>query len=246
MSNEASDLLLEIGVEELPSSFVEAALRALPDLATKRLAELRLRHGAVRALGTPRRLALLVSGVAARQPDLEEEVTGPPVKAAFKDGAPTKAAEAFAQKLGCTVADLRRVETPKGEYLVGVRRETGRRTLELLPEALAGIVTSIPFRKSMRWGAGEVAFGRPIQWVVARLGNEVVPLELAGVRAGRSTRGHRFLSTGAIEVASADSYVATLRAAHVLVDPVERAAAMRTSLDEEARAIGGTLIEDDF
>src|SRR5689334_17064512 len=215
MSNEASDLLLEIGVEELPSSFVEAALRALPDLATKRLAELRLRHGAVRALGTPRRLALLVSGVAERQADLEEEVTGPPVKAAFKDGAPTKAAEAFAAKLGCSVADLRRVETPKGEYLVGTRREAGQAAVSLLPAALAHVATSIPFRKSMRWGAGDVAFGRPIQWIVALLGEHVIDLEIAGIKSHRASRGHRFLGAAAVQIPSAGSYLDTLRAAHV-------------------------------
>ena len=113
MSPETSDLLLEIGVEELPASFVEGALRALPELAQKRLGELRLTYLSVHAYGTPRRLALLVRGLADRQPDLSEEVTGPPVKAAFKDGVPTKAAEAFAAKLGCAVADLRRVETPR-------------------------------------------------------------------------------------------------------------------------------------
>ncbi|MFS8071865.1 MAG: glycine--tRNA ligase subunit beta, partial [Byssovorax sp.] len=110
MFPETSDLLLEIGVEELPASFVEAALRALPELAKKRFTELRLAHGAVHAYGTPRRLTLVVEKLALRQPDLEEEVTGPPVKAAFKDGAPTKAAEAFATKIGCAIADLRRVE----------------------------------------------------------------------------------------------------------------------------------------
>ena len=104
MVPETSDLLLEIGVEELPASFVEAALRALPELAKKRFAELRLVHGNVHAYGTPRRLTLIVEKLARRQPDLEEEVTGPPVKAAFKDGAPTKAAEAFATKLGCAIA----------------------------------------------------------------------------------------------------------------------------------------------
>src|SRR4051794_30166401 len=147
MSNEASDLLLEIGVEELPSSFVDAALRAFPDLTAKRFVELRLDHGALRVLGTPRRLSLLVSGVAARQPDLEEEGTGPPVKAAFKDGAPTKAAEAFAQKLGCTGGELRRVQGPKGEYVAGTRRAAGKPTAELLPELLASLITSIPFCK---------------------------------------------------------------------------------------------------
>src|SRR5260221_10584391 len=177
MSPETHDLLLEIGVEELPASFVAGALRALPELAQKRFAELRLSHGSVHAYGTPRRLALLVRGLAGRQSDLSEEVTGPPVKAAFKDGVPTRAAEAFAAKLGCAVADLRRVETPKGEYLAGTRREAGQSAIALLsgPQgALAQIALAVPFRKSMRWGAGEVAFGRPIQWVVALLGDHLV------------------------------------------------------------------------
>ena len=121
MTPAASDLLLEIGVEELPASFVDGALRALPELFKKKLGELRLSYGTIRALGTPRRLAVVVGGLALAQPDLSEEVTGPPVKAAFKDGVPTKAAEAFASKLGVPVTELRRVETPKGEYLVGTR-----------------------------------------------------------------------------------------------------------------------------
>src|SRR6202012_4814806 len=169
MSPETSDLLLEIGVEELPASFVEGALRALPELAQKRLTELRLGFHSVHAYGTPRRLGLLVGGLATHQADLEEEVPGPPVKAAFKDGVPTKAAEAFAAKLGCAVADLRPVETPKGEYLTGTRREAGQGAIALLSGAqgaLAQIVLGIPFRKSMRWGAGDMAFGRPIQWLV--------------------------------------------------------------------------------
>ncbi len=246
MSTDRSDLLLEIGCEELPASFVDAALKAMPELFTQRLAELRLEHGAVTSAGTPRRLALVARGLSARQPDLEAEVTGPPVKAAFKDGAPTKAAEAFAQKLGCAVADLRRVESPKGEYLVGTRRETGRPAMELLPAALSGLVTSIPFRKSMRWGAGELAFGRPIQWLVALFGEEVVPLELGGLRSGRASRGHRFLATGEVSIASAARYFDALRAAHVLVDRDERAAAMKRALDAAAESAGGKLIEDEF
>lgn len=241
-----ADLLFEIGVEELPASFVEAALRALPELAGKRLADLRLAHGTISALGTPRRLTLLVRGLPVRQPDLEEEVTGPPVKAAFKEGMPTKAAEAFASKLGCSIANLRRVETPKGEYLVGTRRETGRSTMELLPEALVAIATSIPFRKSMRWGSGDLAFGRPIQWIVALLGSDIIDLELGGIRSGRTSRGHRFLAPGQIEFTSAQAYVDTLREAHVLVSPEERAEAMRGRLEIAAREAGGALIKDDF
>jgi glycyl-tRNA synthetase beta chain len=246
MSPETADLLLEIGVEELPASFVEGALKALPELALKRFAELRLTHQAVHAYGTPRRLTLVIEGLAARQPDLAEEVTGPPAKAAFKDGVPTKAAEAFAAKLGCGVADLRRVETPKGEYLVGTRRETGQASLGLLPAKLTEIITAIPFRKSMRWGSGDLAFGRPIQWLVALFGEHLVDLEIAGIKSHRASRGHRFLHPGPVQISSAGAYLGELRAAHVLADPQERAALMRQRLDAAAKAAGGVLIEDDF
>lgn len=240
------DLLLEIGVEELPASFVEGALKALPELAKKRFAELRLSHGTLSAYGTPRRLALITRKLAVRQADLEEEVTGPPVKAAFKDGAPTRAAEAFAQKLGCAVNELRRVETPKGEYLVGTRRETGQSAAALLPDALAGIMAAIPFRKSMRWGTSDVAFGRPIQWLVALLGTDALPLSFAGISSGRTTRGHRFLAPGNIELSSAHEYVESLREAHVIVDPNERLEMMRGRLTSAANETGGSLIEDEF
>ena len=244
--SQTRDLLLEIGCEELPASFVDAALRALPDLAKKRLAELRLTHGEMIPLGTPRRLSLVIKGLAERQPDLEEELTGPPVRAAFKDGAPTKAAEAFAAKLGCSVNELRRVETPKGEYLVGTRRETGGAADALLPEALVAIASAIPFRKSMRWGTGEFAFGRPIHWIVALFGDRVIDLELAGIKSGKTSFGHRFLAPGKIEIATAGEYVDVMRKAHVLVDPKERARVMRERLLAAAESAGGTLIEDEF
>jgi glycyl-tRNA synthetase beta chain len=246
MSVETSDLLLEIGVEELPSSFVEGALRALPELAQKRLADLRLAHESVHAYGTPRRITLLVGGLAMRQEDLREEVTGPPVKAAFKDGVPTRAAEAFAAKLGCAVADLRRAATPKGEYLAGTRREEGQAAAALLPAALAQLVAAIPFRKSMRWGAGDFAFGRPIQWIVALLGEHLLELSIAGIESHRASRGHRFLAPHPVQIPRARAYLDVLRAAHVLADPEERARVMRDRLLAAAKDAGGHLIEDDF
>jgi glycyl-tRNA synthetase beta chain len=241
------DLLFEIGVEELPSSFVAGALAALPGLLQKKLSELRLPCAEIRVYGTPRRLAVLARGVAERQADLEEELTGPPVGAAFdKEGKPTRAAEAFAAKLGCTVADLRTVETPKGKYLAGTRRETGKPALELLAAVLPQIIKEIPFRKSMRWGAGDATFGRPIQWLVALFGNRLVEFTFAGISTGRASRGHRFLSPGAVELGGAGDYVARLRAAHVVVDPEERAALMRERLLAAAKEAGGSLIEDEF
>ena len=237
-------LLLEIGAEELPASFVDAALVALPGLATAKLAELRLPHAAVRALGTPRRLALLVHDLAPRQADVDEEVTGPPETAGYKDGKPTKAAEAFAAKLGVPLSALAVVDKPAagkqkpGRYLVGRRVEKGRPATELLGKALVDVIATIPFRKSMRWGAGEAAFGRPIQWLVALLGSDPIDLSYAGVRSGRESRGHRFLAPGMFALQGAEAYVEQLRARHVLVDPEERSRVMME------KVAGGTYDPD--
>jgi glycyl-tRNA synthetase beta chain len=241
-----ADLLYEIGVEELPASFVEAALAALPELAANTFTELRLGHGEITALGTPRRLALVVRGVELMQPDLEETVTGPPIGAAFKDDKPTKAAEAFAAKLGITVAELARVETPKGVYIQGVKRAKGEPAAALLPAALAALTKAIPFRKSMRWGDGALAFGRPIRWLCALLGEQPLPVALEAMHSGTHSYGHRFLHPAAVAVAHPQAYVEALRGAHVLVDPEERRRVMRERLLEAAGRAGGTLIEDEF
>jgi glycyl-tRNA synthetase beta chain len=239
-------LLLEIGAEELPSSFVDAALAALPKIVADQLANVRLSHGEVRALGTPRRLAVVVHDVATHQLDLDEEVIGPPEAAAFKDGKPTKAAEAFAAKLGATVESLSIIDKqagPKqkaGRYVVGRRVEKGRPAMELLGAALASTCAAIPFRKSMRWADLDATFGRPVQWLVALFGEEVIPVSFAGVRSGRTSRGHRFLAPGTFDVASPAAYVTQLRERHVLVDREERTRTMMERVEMAARAAGGT------
>ncbi len=238
-------VLLEIGCEELPSSFVDAALAAMPDLLRKRLAELRITHGEVRAYGTPRRLALLAHEVAVRQTDLDEEVVGPPETAAYKEGKPTKAAEAFAQKLGVSldalsVKELGADKAKKpGRYVVGRHAEKGKPTAELLGGILAQLIPQIPFRKSMRWADRDETFGRPVQWLVALYGDRIVDVTFAGVRSGRTTRGHRFLAPAPLEIDTALSYVEHLRAAHVLVDRDERAKTMMTRVAEAAKKLGG-------
>ena len=238
-------LLLEIGTEELPSSFVDAALAAMPALAKAKLDALRLAHGEIRSLGTPRRLALVVREVEEKQPDLDEEVTGPPETAAYKDGKPTKAAEAFATKLGVPLDKLSIVEKAAsgkqkaGRYLVGRRQETGRDARELVGKALAELAAEIPFRKSMRWGTGDATFGRPVQWLVALFGDALVDVTFAGVRSGRSSRGHRFLSSGTVELTNADAYVDTMRMVHVLVDRDERSKTMMDRVSAAAIEAGG-------
>lgn len=240
-------LLIEIGTEELPASFVTRAVQELPGLVGEALSGLRLGHGAIRALGTPRRLAVLAEGVETRQPDLDEQVLGPPARVAFDaEGKPTKAALSFASKLGCEPSALLRVETEKGEYVAARRQEKGAPALELLPAALAEVCAKIPFRKSMRWSDGDTAFGRPVRWLVGLLGDTVVPFEFAGLRADRVTQGHRFLHTGAVSIESASRYVGQLREAFVLVDIEERERVMVERLTKAASGAGGTLIEDEF
>jgi glycyl-tRNA synthetase beta chain len=246
----AAPLLLEIGTEELPSSFVDAALAALPEIVAAELARARLPHGEVRALGTPRRLSFVAQGVADRQLDLDEELVGPPEAVAFKEGKPTKAAEAFAQKLGVDAGALVVVDRPAGpkqkagRYVVGRRVEQGRAAAELLPSVLARVCGAIPFKKSMRWADLDAAFGRPVQWLVALFGGEVVPLEFAGVRASRSSRGHRFLAPATFDVTGPDGYVEQLRARHVLVDRDERRTTMMDRVAQAARAAGGSYDEE--
>ncbi len=241
-----ADLLFEIGCEEIPAKMLAKAIADLPAAIEHRLTAARLPWASVRAYGTPRRLAVVVKGLGDRQPDINEEVVGPPVSAAFgKDGALTKAGQGFAAKNGVAPESLIKKEVPgkKGMYVVAQRHVVGNETRALLPELLRELAAGMPWPKSMRWGWSEAAFVRPVQWLVAIFGGEVVALEWAGQVAGRKSRGHRFLSapaTGAtasdstsggwIEIASADKYVETLREAHVVVDPDARRDLVRAEL----------------
>ena len=238
----SQSLLFEIGAEELPSSFVDGALEAMPKILGDALAAARIEHGAIRAFGTPRRLAVHVASVAEQQKDLDEEVVGPPEAAAYKNGEPTRAATAFAEKLGIALADvsIKAFEASgrqkAGRFLVGRRCEGGQSTASLLGAMLERLITSIPFRKSMRWGAGEATFGRPVQWLVALYGDALVEVSFAGLTSGRSTRGHRFLAPAPFELAHADGYVDAMRAAKVLVDREERERTMLELVDAAAKA----------
>lgn len=238
--------LVEWGVEELPSSFVDAATAALPALVTAELNALRLPFQSIEVFGAPRRLAFLVQGLASRQPDVDEDAVGPPETAAYKEGVPTKAAEAFAAKLGLTLAELEVRDLPAvgkqkaGRYVVGRKRETGRDARELVGAMVASVGAKIPFKKSMRWGGGEgVAFGRPLQWLVAMLDQDVLPAEFAGLHAGNATRGHRFLAPEPVHIATAADYKQTLKSAHVLAVKAEREGEMMRLVADAAAKAGG-------
>jgi len=216
-------LLFEIGTEEIPAGVIDPACRFLAKDLGRRLDELHLRHESVRSLGTPRRLTVVVDGLVDRQPDRVETHKGPPVKAAFDEqGRPTKVAEGFARARGVTVADLERVQTPKGEYVMVREEVPGQSAMTLLPGVLADLAAAIPFPKSMRWGEGEFAFIRPIQWIVALFDGRVVPLRIGGVDSSALTRGHRFHAPAPFEVSGAQDYTDRLAERMVLVDPAAR------------------------
>lgn len=241
------NLLLEIGCEEIPARQLDLAMTWLAAQVPARLAAARIGCGAVRVMGTPRRLSFIASDVATDQRNEEERVVGPSVSAAFgPDGAPTKAAQAFASKNGLDLAACERVavEGKKGEYLVGVRKSQGRPTLEQLPALLTALVGEIPWGKSMRWAGGEARFVRPVHWLLARFGERAVPFAWMGLQSGTTTRGHRFLAPDAIDIANAEAYVEALRKAFVLVDPSERKAAIEAELARASQASKLQIVAD--
>jgi glycyl-tRNA synthetase beta chain len=238
-------LLLELGCEEIPARFLPAAARDLATRAVALLDQAGLDHGPTSAWGGSRRLAIRIEGVAERQRDREEEVLGPPAKAAFLDGgALSAAAIGFARKQGIDPSELRSIETAKGVY-VGYRRSVGGRALgEILADSLPAAVEAMSFPKSMRWGDGRFRWVRPVHWILALHGNVVLPIELFGVKASGRSRGHRFLSPGVMSVPHADDYEKVLLGAFVLVDPGQRRRALKERLEDAARGAGGELVED--
>lgn len=234
------DLLFEIGVEEIPAGFVIPAVQQLGDALVAGLKALSLTHGEVATYGTPRRLAVVIEDVADRQPDAEKEYKGPPADKAFDaDGKPTQAAIGFARTRGVDVSALRVAQTDKGAWVCVTVTETGQEAATVLPELLQRAALGLSFPKTMRWADLEQRFARPIRWLVALLGDEVLEVEIAGVRAGNVTRGHRVLGSSEIRIAAASEYRDALRANYVLADVSEREEAIRTQAAEVAGALGG-------
>jgi glycyl-tRNA synthetase beta chain len=241
------DFLLEIGSEEIPARMLDAAREEL----SRRVVSLLKRESLLEdvkndAFATPRRLALLVPGVAASQPDVTEQITGPSFKIAYKDGKPTPAAEAFAKKAGIDVGKLEKVTNPKGEYLAATVTRKGRAAAEVLAEAVPREILAIYWAKNMYWRGGKPErFVRPIRWMVALLDSAVIPLELAGIKAGRETRGHRILGAAEHTIAAAADYSAALTKASVIVSYAEREHRIRKALDAATRTVPGARWRED-
>jgi glycyl-tRNA synthetase beta chain len=239
------DFLLEIGCEEIPARMLDAGVAQLHQRVVELLQRERLEaKGKVNYFSTPRRLTVVASGLPLAQPDMQEQVQGPAVKIAYKDGAPTAAAEAFARKVNLPLEKLERSTTAKGEYLSARVTKKGRSTAEVLAELLPKEIATLHWPKSMYWRAGAPErFVRPIRWLVAMLDEEIVPLEFAGVRAGAVSYGHRLL-IGKVNIKSADAYQLALQRAKVEPSREERQRRIQKGLAEAATKSGGRCRED--
>ncbi len=239
------NLLLEIGTEEIPARFIPGALLSLKLLAQERFKQSRLLCREMKTMGTPRRLALLVYGLPFSQPDKTENIIGPPKTAAFsEDGTPTKVALGFAKAKGVPVDELELIETPKGVYL-GLRKTIpGFPTWDVLSELLPQMILDLPFPKFMRWGSSSIRFARPIHWIAALLGGQVVPFSLDGIASGNQSHGHRFMAPQPIILKGVEDYLGKLRQASVIVDPGEREELLQKQIEVLAeRAKGKVLID---
>jgi glycyl-tRNA synthetase beta chain len=243
------DFLLEIGCEEIPARMIDAASLELRERLGTLLQRERLEPaGALSSLDTPRRLAVLASGIPDSQPDITERVNGPSAQIAYKDGQPTPAAHAFAKKVGVDVGKLEKVSTPKGEYLAATVTRKGRTAAEILAETLPKEISALYWPKNMYWRKRGEVFVRPVRWLVAMLDEQVVPLELFGIRAGRTSRGHRIIGgksgSEAVAVSKPSAYVEALRGAKVL-GAAEREHVIRKALDAATRTIPGARWRED-
>lgn len=239
----AKDLLLELGTEEMPARFLAPAAADLAAALQDGLQQARIDFDSARTYATPRRLAVLISGVAESQRDLEQEKRGPSAQIAFDgDGKPTKAAIGFARGAGVDPSELVIRDTDQGAYVYAVIRQHGKPTAEVLGDVCKAAIGKLGFPKSMRWGSGDMRFARPLRWIVALFGEIVISFTVEDVVSGRMTRGHRFLSSGELAIPTASDYLRVLEAGYVVADMEKRKELIRTQVEEAARSVGGRAV----
>ncbi|MBN1563039.1 MAG: glycine--tRNA ligase subunit beta [Anaerolineae bacterium] len=242
---DVSDMLLEIGTEELPAGDLTDALNQLTERAPAMLDDLRLNYENVRVMGTPRRLVVHVINLAPRQRDVEDWVKGPPANRAFDEaGQPTKAAEGFARSKGVTVDDLEVREIDGGEYVGALVREAGAPTVEVLIGALPQLIAALRFPKSMRWNASDVSFSRPIRWLVALYRTQLIPFVYADVPSGSATRGIRPFRSPELVLGSVSTYFERMMTQGIILDFAERRAEIQAQARQLAEQAGGVIPDD--
>jgi glycyl-tRNA synthetase beta chain len=239
MSNE---LLFEIGTEEIPAGFLSKAMVDMEDIVRQSLTEKHISFNGIRCLATPRRLVLYIADVAPKQEDQSLEKLGPSKKAAFdENGQPTKAALGFARGQGMEVSQLETIVTEKGEYLGARKIISGQPTVHLLPEILTSFLLSIPFRKSMRWATYDLRFARPVHWLLAIYGGNIIPLKIEDIKSANTSRGHRFMSPEPFTVSTFADYLTKARENYVIADPEERKKIILAEAQKMAAEVNGKI-----
>jgi len=239
-------LLLEIGSEEIPAGYIEPALQSLSSMLLAKMTETRIEHGHVKIYGTPRRLAVEVKNVADKQKSLTSEMIGPPEKVGLdQEGRPTMAAEKFAEKVGISVSALTVKDTEKGRYLCAKITERGLATRTLLKKILPEVILATPFPKTMKWAELDITFARPIHYIVALLGDQVIPFQVGATKSGRDSFGHYFMQPKKVHLSSPKDYVKILRSAEVYVDFAERRKLVVREINKAAKKVGGKVFPDE-
>ena len=238
--------LLEVGTEDLPASFVGDALKQWKAKIPAALEEQLLTPESIEFYSTPRRLALVLNGIPERQPDREEEAKGPSVKAAFKDGKPTKAAEGFARSRGATVDDFEIRKTKKGEFVFVTQKIAGRAASEILTELIPQWILGLEGKRFMRWGDGDLKFPRPVRWLITLMDEQVLPITLTNgsetCSSDRISEGHRVLHPEPLTLKSATGYVEAMKSIYVDVDPEERRKKIVAQVETAAKTVKGKAI----
>lgn len=238
----SKELLLEIGTEEIPSAFLPKAIKDMDDIIRKELFHRRIQHGDIKTMATPRRLCLCVANLSSKQEDQLLEKIGPAKRVAFdENGNPTKAATGFAAGQGIDASELEVVTTEKGEYICARKKIAGGDTRALLPEILTKLITSLPFKKSMRWSDLEIRFARPIHWILALYGDETIPFVIGNIMSGDRSYGHRFMSSKSFKVKNMKDYITNCKKHFVIVDPEERRKIILAEAEKTAETVNGKI-----
>jgi glycyl-tRNA synthetase beta chain len=242
----SKDFLVEVGTEELPPQSLKPLIDAFSQAVAERFRNIGLQHQGIKPFATPRRLALLISGLEEQLAEAKVEKLGPATDVAFNtEGVATAAAKGFARSCGVSVEQLDTINTDKGERLVFRKTETGHSTSTLLPEIIETALAQLHIDRRMRWGASRVEFVRPVHWVIMLFGKTVVNGTVLGIVAANKSYGHRFHNPGPLTINEAGDYQATLRDAHVITDLVERRQLIRESVEAEAASHNGIAVIDD-
>ncbi len=240
------ELLLEIGTEEIPAAFLPKAMKDMEEMIRKSFGDERISHGLITTMATPRRLCLAVADVSEKQDDQVIEKMGPAIKSAFDEqGNPSKAAIGFAKGQGLEILDLLTITTEKGEYLCARKTIKGTEVTALLPDIMKRLITGLSFRKSMRWSDFDIRFARPIHWIVALFGGDVINFKLENIESGNTSHGHRFMSPAFFKVSGLKDYLEKARGHFVIVDPEERKKIIMEEADRAAKSVSGTPLENE-